>query len=128
MVEELKDIKPYLTNAEWLYWGFIAAMTLLLFLFISIAWWGISRWLSSRKQNLRKQYLNAIKSVDWSNPKNAAYKVSYYGRILAKDPRSIEILSQLEPMLLEYKYKKDVPPVNDETLVYYELLIQVLDV
>ncbi|MDY0195491.1 MAG: hypothetical protein WC253_07445 [Sulfurovaceae bacterium] len=128
MVEELKDIKPYLTSTEWLYWGFIAAVILLLFLFISIVWWGISRWLYSRKQNLRKQYLQAIKSVDWSNSKNAAYKVSYYGRLLAKDPRSIEILSQLEPMLLEYKYKKDVPKVNDETLVYYDLLIQVLDV
>lgn len=128
MVEELKDIKPYLTNTEWLYWGFVAASMLLLFLFISIVWWGISRWLYSRKQNLRKQYLNAIKSVDWSNSKNAAYKVSYYGRLLAKDPRSMEILSQLETMLLEYKYKKDVPKVNDETLVYYDLLIQVLDV
>jgi len=128
MIEELKDIKPYLTNTEWLYWGFMISSVLLLFLFISIVWWGISRWLYSRKQNLRKQYLNAIKSVDWSNSKNAAYKVSYYGRLLAKDPRSMEILSQLETMLLEYKYKKDVPKANDETLVYYDLLIQVLDV
>jgi uncharacterized membrane protein YcjF (UPF0283 family) len=128
MIEELKDIKPYLTNTEWLYWGFMISSVLLLFLFISIVWWGLSRWLYSRKQNLRKQYLNAIKSVDWSNSKNAAYKVSYYGRLLAKDPRSMEILSQLELMLLEYKYKKDVPKVNDETLVYYDLLIQVLDV
>ncbi|MDD3774976.1 MAG: hypothetical protein PHV08_03330 [Sulfurovaceae bacterium] len=128
MIEELKDIKPYLANTEWLYWGFAAGAVLLLFLFISILWWGISRWLNSRKQNLRKQYLNVIKSVDWSNSKNAAYKVSYYGRLLAKDPRSIEILSQLEPMLLEYKYKKDVPLVNEETLTHYDLLIQVLDV
>jgi len=128
MIEELKDIKPYLTNTEWLYWGFMISSVLLLFLFISIVWWGISRWLYSRKQNLRKQYLNAIKSVDWSNSKNAAYKVSYYGRLLAKDPRSMEILSQLETMLLEYKYKNDVPKANDETLVYYDLLIQVLDV
>ena len=128
MIEELKDIKPYLTNTEWLYWGFMISSVLLLFLFISIVWWGLSRWLYSRKQNLRKQYLNAIKSVDWSNSKNAAYKVSYYGRLLAKDPRSMEILSQLETMLLEYKYKNDVPKANDETLVYYDLLIQVLDV
>lgn len=127
-MEELKDIKPYLTNAEWLYWGFAASITLLLFLIISMLWWGISRWLYSRKHNLKKQYLQAIKSVDWSNPKNAAYKVSYYGRLLAKDPRSMEILSQLEPMMLKYKYKKDVPPVNDETLSYYHLLMQVLDV
>ncbi len=128
MIEELKDIKPYLTNTEWLYWGFMILSVLLLFLFISIVWWAISRWLYSKKQNLRKQYLQAIKSVDWSNSKNAAYKVSYYGRLLAKDPRSMEILSQLELMLLEYKYKKDVPNANDETLVYYDLLIQVLDV
>ncbi|MGW8169171.1 MAG: hypothetical protein ACWGHH_04105 [Sulfurovaceae bacterium] len=127
-MEELKDIKPYLTNAEWMYWGFMVFVTLLLFLIISMIWWGISRWLYSRKHNPKKQYLQAIKSVEWSDPKNAAYKVSYYGRLLAKDTRSMEILSQLESMLLKYKYKKDVPPVNDETLLYYHLLIQVLDV
>jgi hypothetical protein len=127
-MEEIRDIKPYLFYNEWFYWGMIALGILALLIVISIIWWSISRWLHSRKLDLRIQYLQAIKSVDWSNPKSAAYSVSYYGRFLAKDARSIEILSQLEPMLLEYKYKKNVPPANDETLAHYHLLIQVLDV
>ncbi len=127
-MDELRDIKPYLPYNEWLYWGMVTLWVLMLLAIISIIWWSISRWLHNRKHNLRKQYFKAIKSVDWSNPKSAAYSVSYYGRLLAKDNRSMEILSQLEPMLKEYKYKKDVPPANDETLAYYHLLIQVLDV
>lgn len=127
-MDELRDIKPFWSYSEWLYWGLIALGIITILVIIGIIWWGTSRWLHNKKHNIRMQYLQAIKSVDWSNPKSAAYSVSHYGRLLAKDARSLEILSQLEPMLLEYKYKKDVPSANDETLAHYHLLIQVLDV
>ncbi|MDD5406667.1 MAG: hypothetical protein PHE73_06990 [Sulfurovaceae bacterium] len=127
-MSQLRDIKPYLAYNEWLYWTMTILGMLALLIFIGIVWWSISKWLLSREHNIRKKYFQAIKSVDWSNPKRAAYSITYYGRLLAKDARSAEIFDQLEPMLQEYKYKKDVPSVNDETLSHYNLFIQVLDV
>jgi hypothetical protein len=44
---------------------------------------------------------------------------------LATDDRRKELFSQLEPMLKEYKYKKDVGSVDEETLKKFRLYVQV---
>ncbi|WP_236579131.1 hypothetical protein [Hydrogenimonas urashimensis] len=47
-----------------------------------------------------------------------------YGRLLAEDKRRKEILEQLIPRLERYKYKKTVPPLDEETKRFMKLFIE----
>lgn len=126
-MNELKDIKPYIETSELLYWSFIGFTILL---FVAMLIWMIlifKKWFQNRKKDIRKVYFEKLKGVDWSNPKQSSYDISKYGRLLANDIRSKEILSQLEPMLLQYKYKKKVNDVDIDTVNHYNLFMQVLD-
>jgi len=80
-----------------------------------------------RKQNLAKSYLAALKEIDWKDTKKSAYAATHYGRLLATDERRKELFSQLEPMLEQYKYKKVVDEVDDDTRNLFNLYVQVSD-
>lgn len=81
----------------------------------------------SRQKDMRKVYVQKLKSINWNNPKQSAYDISKYGRLLAIDTRSKEIFHQLETKLVVYKYKKIVDDADDETMNYYNLFVQVID-
>ena len=124
---QLKDIKPLLEipdSSFYIYWGLISFVVLLglgILFFVAKKLW------ENRKINRAKAYLAALKSVDWSNSKKAAYEVTHYARLLATDARRKELFSQLEPMLERYKYKKEVDQVDQDTLNQYKLFVQVAD-
>lgn len=126
-MEELRDIKPYIETGEALYWSVIGFVILLLIgtlIWIALI---IKRWAENREKNMRKVYFENLKSIDWNNPKQSAYDISKYGRLLANDSRSKEIFSQLESMLIAYKYKKKVNDIDVDTVNHYNLFMQVLD-
>ncbi len=124
---QLRDIKPLVEipdSSFYIYWGLIGFATLLglgILFFVAKKLW------ENRKQNLAKVYLEALKSVEWSDSKKAAYQVTHYARLLSTDERRKELFSQLEPMLEKYKYKKEVEKVDQETLNQYKLFVQVAD-
>ena len=127
LTAQLKDIKPLLEipdSSFYIYWGLITAGIVLLLVILFFA--GKKLW-ENRKINKAKQYLAALKSIDWSNSKKAAYEATHYARLLATDDRRRELFSQLEPMLEKYKYKKVVDKVDQETLNKFNLYVQVAD-
>ena len=127
LTAQLKDIKPLVEipdSSFYIYWGLIGFAVLLglgILFFVAKKLW------ENRKKNLAKEYLEALKSIDWSNSKKAAYEATHYARLLATDERRKELFSQLEPMLEKYKYKKVVDKVDDDTLRQYKLFVQVAD-
>jgi len=127
LTAQLKDIKPLVEipdSSFYIYWGLIGFAVLLglgILFFVAKKLW------ENRKKNLAKEYLSALKSVDWSNSKKAAYEATHYARLLATDERRKELFRQLEPMLEKYKYKKVVDRVDDDTLRQYKLFVQVAD-
>jgi len=124
---QLRDIKPLLEipdSSFYIYWGLIGvgvALLLALLFFVAKKLW------ENRKVNKAKQYLAALKAIDWSDSKKAAYEATHYARLLATDKRRKELFSQLEPMLEKYKYKKVVDTVDQDTLNKFNLYVQVAD-
>ncbi len=125
--EQLRDIKPLLEipdSSYYIYWGLIDFAILLvagILFFVAKKLW------DNRKINLAKGYLEAMKKIDWKETKKSAYEATHYARLLATDERRKEIFSQLEPLLEQYKYKKEVDAVDQDTLNKFNLYVQVAD-
>lgn len=125
--EQLRDIKPLLEipdSSYYIYWGLI---DLAIFLGVAIVFFIAKKLWDNRKINLAKGYLESIKKIDWNDTKKSAYEATHYARLLATDERRKELFSQLEPMLEQYKYKKEVDEVDQDTKNKFNLYVQVAD-
>ena len=125
--EQLRDIKPLLEipdSSYYIYWGLIDFAILLVAAIVFFV--GKKLW-DNRKINLAKGYLEAMKKIDWKETKKSAYEATHYARLLATDERRKELFSQLEPLLEQYKYKKEVDIVDQDTLNKFNLYVQVAD-
>ena len=124
---QLKDIKPLLEipdNSYYIYWGLIIFASLLV---LGILFFVAKRLWDNRKVNLAKGYLEKLKAIDWKDAKHSAYEATHYARLLATDERRKNLFSQLEPMLEQYKYKKEVETVDHDTQNKFNLYVQVAD-
>lgn len=124
---QLRDIKPLMEipdSSYYIYWGLIIFVSLLV---AGILFFVLKKLWDNRKVNLQKGYLAAIKSIDWAQTKKSAYEATHYARLLATDERRKELFSQLEPKLEQYKYKKEVGKIDDETQKLFNLYVQVAD-
>ncbi len=125
--EQLRDIKPLLEipdSSYYIYWGLI---DFAIFLAAAILFFVVKKLWENRKINLAKGYLEAMKKIDWKETKKSAYEATHYARLLATDERRKELFSQLEPLLEQYKYKKEVDAVDQDTLNKFNLYVQVAD-
>ncbi len=104
----------------------LGALSLLII--IVLAFWLTRLYKQYKSEDLRKGYLEKIHNVNTADAKEAAYEISYYGRLLAQSQRELDMLESLDERLSQYKYKKEVKPLDDETLGYYRLFLEVLDV
>jgi len=124
---QLRDIKPLLEipdSSYYIYWGLISFVSLLL---LGVLFFVLKKLWDNRKINLAKGYLEAIKKIDWADTKKSAYEATHYARLLATDERRKELFSQLEPMLEQYKYKKEVNDIDTDTRNKFNLYVQVAD-
>ena len=124
---QLRDIKPLLEipdSSYYIYWGLILFIGLLI---LGVLFFVLKKLWDNRKVNLEKGYLEAIKQIDWSDTKKSAYDATHYARLLASDERRKELFSQLEPMLEQYKYKKEVEEIDVDTRNKFNLYVQVAD-
>jgi len=122
---QLKDIKPLLDipdNSFYIYWGLIVFASLLV---VAILFFAAKRLWENRKINLAKGYLEKLQAINWKDAKQSAYEATHYARLLATDERRKELFSQLEPMLEQYKYKKEVNAVDQDTQNKFNLYMQV---
>lgn len=124
---QLRDIKPLMEipdSSYYIYWGliiFVSVLTVGILFFVFKKLW------DNRKVNLQKGYLEAIKRIDWVETKSSAYEATHYARLLAVDERRTELFFELEPKLEQYKYKKEVDEIDDETKKLFNLYVQVAD-
>lgn len=127
LTAQLRDIKPLLEipdNSFYIYWGLIGFFVLL---GLGVLFFIVKKFWENRKINLAKKYLSELKKIDWSDSKKSAYAATHFARLLAIDERRRELFSQLEPMLEQYKYKKVVDEVDQDTRNQLNLFIKVAD-
>ena len=127
MENELRDIKPLLEIPDGSYYLFLALIIIGVFVLFALLIFLLNKFLMNRSVNMKKVYLEELKKLDWSQTKKSAYRATHLGRELATEKRTEEIYNQLVPLLEPYKYKKEVPMIDDETLRQYNLLVHVLD-
>ncbi len=127
MENQLRDIKPLLEIPDSSYYFYIGVLSFLVVLLCVLIFIVVKKFILNRKETLHKRYLRALKNVDWSDAKKSAYLVTKLGRVLAVEDRQKEIYWQFLGVIERYKYKKEVPSVDEETLQKYNLLVHVLD-
>jgi len=125
----LHDIKPLLEIQDYSLYYFLGVSFLVLLLACGIVYL-IYRYIKNKNRfNLKKEHLKLLKSVDLSDAKKAAYEITLYGASFKDDSqRHKEMYENLVSRLGEYKYKKDVNPIDEETLGYLELYRGMCDV
>ncbi len=109
----IKDINPYIPmydSSIYIFSLILCIIAILLFYILK----NISKKYRSGTENSTKHILKKFKEIDLSNPKQTAYDISKYGKILANTSEAKQILKQLNKLLEQYKYKKDVSNVDNE--------------
>jgi len=128
MENELRDIKPLLEIPDSSYYIFLGLIFLGLTIVVLIIFFLIKKFWKKKKIDMQKVYFEQFKNLDWSEVKTSAYEATRLGRLLTKEnERSKEIYEQLVPMLEAYKYKKEVPMLDEDTLNQYNLLVHIID-
>ena len=126
---KLAEIKGSLVDInDYSLYIFILMVILGLAVVAFAGFWAFKKLKIRREKNLEKLYLQALHDIDWSDPKEASYKITKYGRLLATDEKRKEIFSHLLPLLEQYKYRKSVgSSVDPKTMREFELFKQVCD-
>ncbi len=124
----LHDIKPLVAVPDNSLMILVIVVSLVLTaILVPLFIWLYKLYKRNQKVNKRKEYLEKIHNVDTSDAKTAAYEISKYGFLLAESERELEMLESLDKRLSVYKYKKEVDALDEETLGYYQLFLEVLD-
>ena len=128
MENELRDIKPLLEIPDSSYYVFLALVFIAVGVVLIIIGLLIKKFWKKRKIDMQKLYFEQFKNLDWTEVKTSAYEATRLGRILTKNnERAKEIYGQFVPMLEAYKYKKEVPMLDEHTLNQYHLLVHIID-
>ena len=127
-MDELRDIKPLLEIPDSSYYIFLALVTLLVILLVALVFFLFKKFWKKKKINMQKVYFERFKNLDWTKVKESAYEATTLGRKLTvENERAKEIYTQLVPMLASYKYRKEVPALDADTLKQYNLLVHIID-
>lgn len=125
----LHDIKPLaeITDSTLIWLSFLAVLAAVLMLLAGYLLW--KKWRSGRREDRRRVCYDALRNIDLDDAKNAAYAISRFGRCFASDsPRLNEAYDALSTRLSIYKYRRNVPPLDEETRSYYAVFIGMIDV
>jgi hypothetical protein len=80
-------------------------------------------------QNLRKEYYEALMAIDFSNAKDAAYKITELGYFFSEDSERMQKkYEHLVALLSAYKYKAHVNSIDDEVKSHYKIYVEMIDV
>jgi len=123
--ESLRDIRSLeeIPDISFILFLLMIAFALLLLLGFSIM---IYRYFKAKKKDLTaKEVLERLENIDFSDSKDAAYKITKYARYLATEERSKKMFLQLEEKLSKYKYIQNPPPFDEETIGQYNLFLEV---
>ncbi len=126
---KIHDIKPIVEIPDYsiyLYYGLIVCAVLF---GLFILYWVYRLITKTKKVSHDKEYFKILKDIEFTNVKNAAYTMTKYGRLLAKDERQKSLLEDLYHSLEEFKYKKVVSAtISNDVKVKYDNFMESLDV
>jgi len=118
----LHDIKPLLEIEDYSFYYFLGVSFLVLLLACGIIYF-IYKYIKNKNRfNLKKEHLKLLNSINFSDAKKAAYEITLYGSSFKNDTKEHkEMYDKLVSKLEKYKYKKEVDPIDEETLEYFKI-------
>ena len=125
-MEKLRDIKPLVAIPDYsfyLYIVFIVVVTSLAAILVYL----LIRVLSRKKENRQKEILRRLRGLDLHDAKKVAYKITKYGQFIVTDEARARLYEDLVRKLTRYKYKKEVPPLDEELKREIKLFLRVHD-
>lgn len=123
MIDQLKAIKPIVSipDNSLIYLLIIVFVSLIALLMIIKFW---IKKLKSSKNYLRKNALRQLQNLDFTNPKIVAYDFNRYANFLLNDYNKKQY-EQIQNMLIDYKYKKQVGVLSDDLITKIREFIRV---
>lgn len=124
----LNDIAPLVEIPDYSLYYFIAIVIVMWLFAASIAFIGWRYW-KNKKRSYRREMFDKLTHIDLNDPKSAAYTISHIGRIFEKDnERTAKAYHNLFERLTPYKYAPIVEKIDQETLGYFHLYLEMIDV
>lgn len=124
----LNDIHPLVDvpdTSVYYFFGLIGFGTIMLVALL----FSFAKALRKKRINLRKIKYSELESIDLKNPKKAAYAISEIGRFFANDnERCHKAYENLFERLESYKYARNVDEIDPETVGYYRMYLEIIDV
>jgi amino acid permease len=124
---KIHDIKGLVEVPDYSLYIF-SLVTLFAVIIICFIIYYLYKFFRNKKQNIRKWYFKKLQDIDLNSSKQSAYDITKYGMLLARTPREKQLLNDLIEKLKFYKYKKDVPSIDDETKVLFDIFMDSIDV
>jgi len=125
---KIHDIKPLVEIPDYSIYIYYSVIFLAI-LFIGFIIYFIYTFFKSKKPSQEKEYLKILSNIEFSNQKEAAYLISKYGRLLAKEDRQMTLLEDLVHDTEEFKYKKDITKDIPKSIkAKFDTFIESLDV
>lgn len=123
----VNDIMPLVEVPDYSLYYFIALVVIGLAVLVSIGVLLLKKY-RSRRLSERKQLYMRLGAIDFSDPKRAAYAISEIGYRFAHDnERTASVYQNLFERLEPYKYAPVVNAIDQETLGYYRLYLEIID-
>ena len=124
----VNDIAPLVEVHDYSIYLFGGSIAMSIVVTLSFILFVLKKW-RNRRISERKLAYKAFESINLSDPKHAAYRISELGRVFVHDNERTErayhnLFERLEP----YKYAPSVEPFNEEVLGYYRLYLEIIDV
>lgn len=124
----IHDIAPLAEIHDYSFVYFLGVVILCLTMIAALFLVAMKQW-KKRQHDTRHLMLERLRSVDLSDPKHAAYAISEIGRFFEHDnERTHKAYRNLFDRLEPYKYAPRVEMIDEETLGYYRLYLEIIDV
>lgn len=121
------DIYPLVEVSDYSLYYFVALVVVGAAVTMGIFFWFLKRF-RHRRISDRKIAFEKLKALDFSDPKRSAYAISEIGRVFAHDnERTQKGYQNLFERLERYKYAPSIEPIDEETLGYYRLYLEMID-
>ncbi len=123
----VNDIAPLVEIPDYSLYYFMAVVVIAVALSLALIL-ALLKQIRKRRINVRREQFKALSAIDFSDPKRAAYAISELGRHFASDnERTEKAYHNLFERLNPYKYAPHVAMIDEETLGYYRLYLEIID-
>jgi uncharacterized membrane-anchored protein YhcB (DUF1043 family) len=118
-LKDIKDIVEVNDNSLWIFLGILFAGFVLIGV---LAWLFKNRPKRRRKPTKRELAKERLKNLDFNDAKESVYRFLEDGELFLNQ-NNTSLYRELEKELEVYKYKRDIPPLNEETIKKIERFI-----